>query len=456
MATLAVPRRGGRLAWLWRRARFGTGYLFAFVLLAAVPVTYASVLDQNRTTADFAAADAAEQGVVVLFGVLMDTDQSVHRYVANPTDEAARDYYGAATRFEDQYVTLANFVAVYGLTRTSQHLGRMSRRFGSFQYELALPVLTRHLKPSKAQWSRGEDLIENAQHDLIAIQSGLIAMRSEHRAALEARSATAIALTAALLFTLSALGLLMDFRRLRERKAEKIVREERAGALERSNAALQDFAHVASHDLQEPLRMVSSYTQLLARRYKGKLDADADTFIGYAVDGAKRMQGLIENILSYSRISSEEHAVVAVDTGAAYHDALANLEGVISETGAHVTAGPLPQVLGDKGQLGQLFQNLIGNALKYRSEAVPEIEVTATRDRALWSFSVRDNGIGIAEEYRERVFRMFQRLHAKTEYSGTGIGLAVCRRIVERHGGTIWVDSPPGHGTIFHFTLRAA
>ncbi len=227
----------------------------------------------------------------------------------------------------------------------------------------------------------------------------------------------------------------------------------KAEELTRSNADLEEFAYVASHDLQEPLRMVASYTQLLSRRYRGRLDADADEFIGFAVDGATRMQILIQELLSYSRVTSKKHALQLIDAKVACDSACENLQRSIEKSGAVVSVGTLPTVLADAGQLTQLFQNLIGNALKYRNERAPEIQVAATANGDTWNFSVRDNGIGIDPQYSERIFQMFQRLHTREEYSGTGMGLAICRKIVERYGGRIWVESELGQGSTFLFTM---
>jgi PAS domain S-box-containing protein len=223
--------------------------------------------------------------------------------------------------------------------------------------------------------------------------------------------------------------------------------------LGRSNKDLEQFAYVASHDLQEPLRMVSSYTQLLARRYGGQLDASADKFIAYAVDGANRMQRLIEDLLAYSRVGSRAKGFELTDGTAVLDRALANLKAAIDASGAVVTHGPLPTVVHDDLLLVQLFQNLIGNAIKFHVEMPPRIHVSAEPKGEEWVFAVRDNGIGIDPQYAQRIFTIFQRLHTNEEYSGTGIGLAICKKIVERRGGRIWVQSQPGSGSTFYFTV---
>ena len=224
--------------------------------------------------------------------------------------------------------------------------------------------------------------------------------------------------------------------------------------LERSNTDLAQFAYVASHDLSEPLRMVSSYVQLLADRYAGQLDDDADEFIGFAVDGASRMKILIDDLLAYSRAGGGVLVRRRVDCGTLVTGALADLDRAVVESGAEVVVGALPVIVGDPGQLALLFQNLLSNALKFVAEGVPaEIRICAERLSEAWCFSVQDNGIGIAELHRERIFLMFKRLHGRSEYAGTGIGLALCHKIVSRLGGRIWVEAAPAGGSIFRFTL---
>ena len=229
----------------------------------------------------------------------------------------------------------------------------------------------------------------------------------------------------------------------------------KASELERSNAELEQFAYVASHDLQEPLRMISSYSQLLARRYKGQLDEKADRWIDYAVEGANRMQKLISDLLAYSRVGSKVFEPVEVSLAEPFRAALHNLLARVAETKARVTWDPLPTVKVDSTQMTQVFQNLLSNAVKFRGQERPHVQVSAHLQGSEWLISVRDNGIGISPDYWDRIFVIFQRLHRRTEYDGTGIGLAICRKIVERHGGRIWVESVPGQGSTFFFTLRA-
>jgi len=236
------------------------------------------------------------------------------------------------------------------------------------------------------------------------------------------------------------------------RRAEKMSAQY-AGDLKRSNAELEQFAYVASHDLQEPLRMVASFTQLLARRYRGKLDRDADEFIGFAVDGANRMRVLINDLLVFSRVGTQGKPMEPTDCEAVLNHTLANLNTTLQETGAVVTHDPLPTVMADAVQLGQLLQNLLANALKFRGPEELRVRIAVQRQGDAWIFSVQDNGIGIAPEHQERIFAIFQRLHRREEYPGTGIGLALCKKIVERHGGRIWVESQPGQGSTFYFSI---
>jgi PAS domain S-box-containing protein len=254
----------------------------------------------------------------------------------------------------------------------------------------------------------------------------------------------------------SASGILVTaaVRDITTRKAAEANLLEKVAELNRSNEELGQFAYIASHDLQEPLRMVASYTQLLSRRYKGKLDSDADEFIAFAVDGAGRMQRLIQDLLTFSRVGTKGKDLLVTSSEEALQQALINLRGAIEQSGAQVTHDLLPSVLADETQLIQLFQNLIGNGIKYQKNGAPKVHVSAAKNGGdKYTFSVQDNGLGIDSQYFEKIFGMFQRLHKREEFAGTGIGLAICKKIVERHGGKISVESKVGQGSTFHFTL---
>jgi len=243
---------------------------------------------------------------------------------------------------------------------------------------------------------------------------------------------------------------------VRRAMREKKLRQDHKRSQEelaRSNQELEQFAYVASHDLQEPLRMVATYTQLLAERYQGKLDSDADKYIHYAVDGALRMQKLVQDLLAFSRVGRQGMALESTDCNTVLEVALSNLKVAIQESGAVIRHGLLPVVMADVSQLVQVFQNLIGNAIKFRGSQPTLIQVNAEATAKEWIFSVRDNGIGIAPQQTENVFVIFRRLHTRAEYPGNGIGLSICKKIVEQHGGRIWVTSEPGCGSNFQFTL---
>ena len=249
------------------------------------------------------------------------------------------------------------------------------------------------------------------------------------------------------------LGSLVD---VTERKQVEERLNQITAEMQRSNTELEQFAYVISHDLQEPLRMVSSYTQLLAKRYTNKLDSDADEFIAYAVDGAKRMQTLLHGLLDYSRVGTRGKPFSLVNCEHVVEQAVANLKIAIEESGASVSHDVLPTVMGDEWQLVQLFQNLIGNAIKFRREEPPKVHIWARRRNSVVTFSVNDNGIGINPEHGQSIFEIFRRLHTREEYPGTGMGLAICKKIAERHGGHISVQSQPGQGSTFDFSVDMA
>jgi PAS domain S-box-containing protein len=238
-----------------------------------------------------------------------------------------------------------------------------------------------------------------------------------------------------------------------ERKIREDLLQRMTEDLRRSNKELEQFAYIASHDLQEPLRMVASYLQLLERRYKGKLDNNADEFISYAVDGAVRMQRMINDLLSYSRIGTREKVTEPVDSNKVLSDVLASLRLHIEETKAKITFDPLPVVMANASELAQVFQNLINNAIKFHGNNPPEIHLRAEQNEHAWLFSVQDNGIGLAPEYADKIFALFKRLHSASRYPGSGIGLTICKKIIESRNGRIWVESEPDKGSVFYFTI---
>jgi signal transduction histidine kinase len=319
--------------------------------------------------------------------------------------------------------------------------------------ELPVILLGRNLQASPGERKKWPQLIRNltlvnrpiASASLISIlQTGLQARRRQY----EVRD---------LLAALRDLNENLERRvavRTDELEQRTVEVERLATELRRSNQELEQFAYIASHDLQAPLRSVSGFLDLLARRYQGRLGADADEFIGFAVDGVARMQQLIHDILAFSRVGSRANPPEQLASREPLDRALGNLKTDIEESRAEIKVEPLPPVTGDRNQLAQLFQNLVGNAIKYRKPGEPpHISISAEEKESEWEFRVRDNGIGIDPRFAERIFQIFQRLHTTGEYSGTGIGLAICKKIVERHGGRIWVESEPGQGSTFSFTL---
>ena len=249
------------------------------------------------------------------------------------------------------------------------------------------------------------------------------------------------------------IGVFAAARDITERKKAEEMLKLNISELARSNAELEQFAYVSSHDLQEPLRMIGSYLQLLERRYQGQLDDKADKYIHFAVDGAARMQHLINDLLEFSRVTTHAKDLEITNVESVYNQVLINLEVSMKENNAIITYDQFPEVMADDIQLSQVFQNLISNAIKFRGEDDPKIHIGVVRKSDQWLFSVKDNGIGIDSKHKDRIFEVFKRLHKRRDYPGTGIGLSICKKIIERHGGNIWVESELGYGSVFYFTL---
>jgi len=322
--------------------------------------------------------------------------------------------------------------------------------------EVVQPLLASKNRAERARLTLlGKNLVDDMRSEERLADRQVVArlndLRVRNRVTVIVSTATIVVLT----IVMGAAALETERRQRREEHRLALKLAEQNEALERSNRLLQEFAYAASHDLQEPLRTVASFTQLLERRYAGRLDGDAAEFMYYIVDGATRMQALIDDILRYSRVTTHGQPLERVDLRDVVKRALLNLRASIDERSAEVLVGDLPNVRGDASQLLQLFQNLIANGIKYNTNDRPRIEIAASRTNGEATLTVRDDGIGIAPEYHERIFRIFQRLHSRSEFPGTGVGLALCSRIVERHGGRIWVDSVEGEGASFSFTLHS-
>jgi len=419
--------------------------------IAFVTVNYFQLSSMTNVSASI---DGAQQELVFAYSGLMDANEGFDRFLIDGSPTSRANVVNGSASFVRHTAVIQTFTSQHQLLDASAATKALSAAFVRWHTKFAAAALQGRVRLRDI--GAADVFADQAQAEMDRLDRALVDAREAQVNAVQRQGLISQACIGFAIMVLAAIGFAVDYRRRREQAASVALLELRAGALERSNGALQDFAYVASHDLQEPLRMVSSYTQLLARRYKGRLDADADEFIAYAVDGAKRMHVLIQDILEYSRVDAAGDTLLPVAVRDVFRAAVVNLDGAIAESSADVSSGTLPRAIGDQRQLAQLFQNVIGNALKYRGADVPRVRVTAEKDGDMLRFAIRDNGIGIAPEYFDRIFRMFQRLHAKSEYGGTGIGLAICKRIVERHGGRMWVASKPGTGSTFFFTLRAA
>jgi PAS domain S-box-containing protein len=367
----------------------------------------------------------------------------LHRFAAEITGASDAKYRGLLEAAPDAMVVVnqAGEIVLLNLQAENQ--------FGYHRDELVGQKVTNIIPEGFAERLIADDLRSDA--DALAQQIGtgleLTALRKDG-------SEFPIEIMLSPLTSADGILVTAAIRNISVRKAAEQQLREAVDELKRSNEELGQFAYIASHDLQEPLRMIASYTQLLSKRYKGRLDQDADEFIAYAVDGANRMQRLIEDLLTFSRVATTGNPLLETSSEFAFEQALQNLHWAIKDSGALVTHGPLPMVLADEMQLVQLFQNLIGNGVKYQGPGTPTVHVSASKHTSTeWKFAVTDNGLGIDPQYFERIFGMFQRLYKRDEFSGTGVGLAICKKIMERHGGALWVESELGHGSKFNFTL---
>lgn len=432
--------------------------LVAIVAVSIIAGVFAyRAVEANRTA--LFAASRARLALETYLTLAVDQETAVRAYDAANGSSAAdflAPYREANARFPAVLHALLSLGNDRGLAAMAAHVRNADRLHQQWMRTVARSIVANPASTFDVRYEvEGKALMDSVRREISAAERIADTVVTDRRSA----ASTAVAVSfAAIVFFVIAAGIVALRSEWRFAAGERSLRaqiEERNRALERSNAALAEFAYVASHDLQEPLRSVAGFTQLLRKRYAGKLDEDANEFIEFAVDGAVRMQQLIDDILTYSRVTTHGKPFEAVSLGQSAQRAVENLRFAIEAKNAQVLVEPLPPVSGDPVQLTQLFQNLIGNALKYGG-VQPRVRVGAERDGEVWRVFVADNGIGIAPEYQDRVFRIFQRLHTRSEYSGTGIGLAICKGIVERHGGRIWVESEAGAGATFWFTLHEA
>ncbi|HLA81236.1 MAG TPA: CHASE3 domain-containing protein [Thermoleophilia bacterium] len=440
--------------------KIAVGFAAALLVLVGISVvSYRSIVTLVETADRVTHTHNVLKELEDLRSQLKDMQRSERGYVITGQARYLDAYHAALRTVHDKITGLRQLIAE--IPEQHRDLDRLEPLVSRLVAELAEIIDTRRergfaVAVKEIQKGEGKQFMDEALQ-VIARMEGveyrLLADREQAAKASATTARRAVIFGSAFAFLLVGVALFLILRELEERKRAQAELAQQAQELARSNDELEQFAYVASHDLQEPLRMVASYTQLLAKRYRGKLDSDADEFIAYAVDGATRMQELINDLLAYSRISTIGSPREPTDCSGVLGRVLTDLKVAIEESGAVVTHGTLPEVMGDATQLQQVFQNLISNAIKFRGQEPPRIHVSCERSGDDWLFSVRDNGIGIDPQYADQLFVIFRRLHSKGEYPGTGIGLAICRRVVERHGGRIWLESELGKGSTFFFTL---
>ena len=470
---------------LMKRARVGFGA--ALLILTFISVTSYRAAGDSIAAARWVAQTHETVGMLAAFrSDLLDAESAVRGYVISGDQRFLQPYEVSRRKIWLDLFHLRQMMA--GSQPLQKQLDELealvTTRLRLLEGSVHLVKVEGPRHPDLVvQADKGREVMEQAQNliaVLRAVENDSLPQGTDHAATAARRVKGIIVFVNALAIGLAAVAMLSIRRevaartraeheiselnmsleqRVRDRSAEveasRAVLEQKAQELTRSNTELQQFAYVASHDLQEPLRTVASFAQLLQKRYRGKLDASADDFIHYIVDGATRMQGLIIDLLAYSRVGRFGKEFVPTDCTKVFEQSLSNLQAAVAESGAVVTHDRLPTVQADGTQLVQLFQNLIGNSIKFRDTQTPRVHVAAERKASEWVFSVKDNGKGIAPQYAGRIFEVFQRLHTRTEYPGSGIGLAISKKIVERHGGRIWVESQLNQGATFFFTLPA-
>jgi signal transduction histidine kinase len=422
--------------------------IVAAILLVGIVASKISVDNQQQMLGVFETRIALQRAFVNV----IDQETAIRGYAATHDRRLLEPYFAARRDI------VANFsdLETEGGQALHAEVSDMERLYAFWRRVVGDPLVAQPDRPDRvAREIHGQFIVDRirvagrvARFKLDAILQEKIATSSRIR---KVEIGTVIVLV--ILF--GAAGLTFGRERLKEEVRLRETLAERNASLEHSNQSLEEFAYVASHDLQEPLRAISGFTQLLQERYAGKFDAEADEFMGYIIDGTRRMKNLIDDVLQYSRVTTHGRPLVPVDLMAVVRRAAQNLQATLAASSSEVVFDNLPEVEGDATQLIQLVQNLIANGVKYNQSRPPRVEITAKRnDESDWVISVRDNGIGIDPKYQDRIFRIFARLHTREEFGGTGIGLALSRRILERHGGRIWVESVEDQGATFSFTLR--
>jgi signal transduction histidine kinase len=422
--------------------------IVAAILLVGIVASKITVDNQQQMLGVFETRIALQRAFVDV----IDQETAIRGYAATHDRRMLVPYFAARNDI------MANFADLEADGGRSLHpeVSEMERLYSFWRRVVGDPLIERPDRPDRvAREIHGKFIVDGIRAAGRVARLKLDAILQETiRTSARIRNVE-IATVIVLVILFGAAGLTFGRERVNVEVRLREALAERNASLEHSNQSLEEFAYVASHDLQEPLRAISGFTQLLQDRYAGKFDAEADEFMGFIVDGTRRMQHLIDDVLQYSRVTTHGRPLVPVDLMAVTRRAVQNLQASLATSSAEIVFADLPEVEGDATQLIQLVQNLIANGVKYNASEPPRVEITAKRnDESDWVISVRDNGIGIDPKYQDRIFRIFARLHLREEFGGTGIGLALSRRILERHGGRIWVESVEGQGATFSFTLR--
>jgi len=428
--------------------RVGAALMFLDVALGA----FAAHGLKTRLTPEMLGVFETRIVLLRTFSAIVDQETAIRGYAVTHDRRLLAPYFRIRPQLDADFVDLQ----AYGGAALRPEVTQMEQLYALWRRRVGDPLAAQPDRRDRVALEvRGDFIVAQIRAAAVSARAKLLTILAD-RIDRSARIANVeIGTVIVLVILFGAAGLTFGRERILVEVRLREALAQRNAMLERSNQALEEFAYVASHDLQEPLRAISGFTTLLQQRYAGKFDAEADEFMEFIVDGTLRMKNLIDDVLQYSRVNTHGRPFVAVDLNAVVRSAAQNLQAQLSASSAQIVFGKLPEVEGDPTQLTQLLQNLIGNAVKYNRSVPPRVEIVAEQNQERdWVVSVKDNGIGIDPKYQERIFRIFARLHTRQEFAGTGIGLALCRRILDRHGGRIWVESVEGEGATFSFTLR--